>query len=423
MSTTTYTCIRLELLSTAMADRYAHEWDKLQLATAHVGDITEQRCVVVFGTIMCESEGDLTEASMLLQGISSSSKPRECQLWLNKVPKWCAYAGQVVAVVGECEEGMALPRLLATDFVSGLPISPPTINIPDLIATQQQYNGESVHIAVATGPFQGKPNDEPLDFLLKRFRIDQPHVVIFLGPFVETAPADFSRSGGLVDEMYINIFNKIGDFARARVGKTKVIVVPGLKDWLHSYPLPQPPLVCSLEKLKGVEDKYVEFLSNPGYIKLNELTMCITSADILEPIVGKAVFHGPGALRKVEKTIDDMQKQYSLFPSLLSSYSVDPSLAHLLHFPVGVLPHISVFASTACPRPHVQPSGGRMFVNCAAPMCSGADIDATGGYVNIFIAPPLPYAEQQTEQPTTTTMLKLQERLAVEFVRPTTKQS
>eukprot|EP00922_Rhytidocystis_sp_ex-Travisia-forbesii_P028282 GHVS01041520.1.p1 GENE.GHVS01041520.1~~GHVS01041520.1.p1 ORF type:complete len:494 (-),score=79.01 GHVS01041520.1:409-1890(-) len=420
---------RLEAMSTEMARRYSEEWESAQLATAHVGDITEQRCVVVCGLVTCEAEGELTEASVLLQGLSSSHS-RECQLWLNKVPKWCAYPGQVVAVVGECEEGTNLPRLLASEFVSGVPVAPPTISMSELASTQDQYNGEAVHVCVAVGPFHGRAAaDQPLEFLLKRFRIDQPHVVILLGPFVDSSSlaGNMRSEQSSVDELYKSMFSKIGDFGRARVGKTKVIVLPSLTDCLHPYPLPQPPLLCSLEKLVGlVEDdeepsnyKYIEFLSNPGYVKLNELTICITSADVLQPIVSRAVCHGPGALRKVEKVIEDMQKQHSLFPSLLSSYSVDPPLAHLLHFPVDVLPHVSIFSSTASAQPLVQPSGGRLFVNCAPSMYKGVELDATGGYVNIFIAPPqsLENVEAQADIP-----LNLPERVAMEFVRPTSTQ-
>jgi len=111
--------------------------------------------------------------------------------------------------------------------------------------------GKALHMMVAAGPFT-QANDllyEPLLDLLDLCKRDKPHVLILMGPFLDTKsvnlqdgdicyPSDDPKSLNYLD--YEDLMRTLMKVVQTELQRqnTQVVLIPSARDINHIYPLP-----------------------------------------------------------------------------------------------------------------------------------------------------------------------------------------
>merc|ERR1712146_623460 len=87
----------------------------------------------------------------------------------------------------------------------------------------------------------------------------------------------------------------------------------------------------------------VRFLPNPSYIKVNDVSIAVSSTDVLSPVLRDLVFRSSG--KRIEETLRQFLLQRTLFPVYPRSNQVSEANADALNFPDGIVPEICIFPS------------------------------------------------------------------------------
>jgi len=130
---------------------------------------------------------------------------------------------------------------------------------------------------------------------------------------------------------------------------TQILVVPSLEEALSFHPLPQPPLDQSIGVQSGAFDKLkragVMLLSNPSHVKIGDLNVSISSADVLSPLL-RDIICKPEGKKKIQESLCQVLRQRNLFPVLpRDPAAVSEARAAALNFPEGGFPDLCIFPS------------------------------------------------------------------------------
>ncbi len=303
-------------------------------------------------------EGKINSTSLLLEGTRQHSSGSRIHLDPTLIPSYSLFPGQIVAVEGINSSGRTLQ---ASRLVEGA--APPLDTSPASELMGFQYgsvngmNGMPLSIVAMSGPYTTKDSLEydPLVDAILKIRQDKPDVVIMCGPFVDARqPLVQSERGAIIldehGEEETATFHQV--FARKVAGilqelyesdpdiKTQFVLVPSVDDAISDSVYPQPPLVDLEVKAKGAAEfgslglhaveragretitadhgpKRVHCASNPCTLRINDVTVGVTSSDVLFHISSDETNANlpPGSrLARIAEHLIQQRSYYPLFP-------------------------------------------------------------------------------------------------------------
>lgn len=239
--------------------------NKFELGEA-VGFSKASGLVTTYGRICSDTLGKLHPSTVLLEGSQDLSHGNTITLNLTKVPSYAIFPGQIVAVQGFNPNGtnFVTQKLYSDASVNSTTKSKSTLNKP-------------LQVVVGVGPFTLSNNlsYEPLQDLVKYVTANKPHVLILIGPFLDTSQETVCDI--TMTEVYSNFFETLLESVMSPLEglNIDVILVPSSKDAHHHIVYPTPPY-----KLKKIYPN-LHCFSDPCLIDINGLTIGATSADVL----------------------------------------------------------------------------------------------------------------------------------------------
>lgn len=331
-----------------------------------------QEHVQAVGHICCESEGGrLNSASAVLEGSAEFSGGARVKLDLKKLPKFSIFPGQVVGVEGENPTGHCLvaSRLLDAAPCPLFRVPPPGDQAqPPKRPKVEQLDGgpkvdpeapplDELRILAAAGPFTTAENHayQPLKELLAYAKRRRPHLLILMGPFVDSEHPQIK--GGTVDATFGHIFQEhvrgpVEKWCEAAGERARVVLVPALRDAHHDVVFPQPPF--RQEDFEG-GGRQIVVVGNPGAFSCGPLGVACTTLDVLRHLSSEEARGGsaPGAAQDRLATLaGHLIGQRSFFPlypppqgtpvnySLCPEALELPFTPHLLLLPSDLAPFV-----------------------------------------------------------------------------------
>lgn len=328
--------------------------------------IPRQNTVRCVGRICNEAhEGRLNKASLRLEGSRQHSAGSRIHLDLqafnNKDVEtedkqdYSLFPGQIVAVEGINSSGRTMQ---ATRLIEGVPPQSEKHRARDLLDCQygaEKQDGKPLSIVTICGPFTTKDNlnYDPLQDIVYKISTDKPDVVIMCGPFVDGRqpllqggePTIVDDNGNEKKSTYEEIFcEKVSLLLEEMYGndptvKTQFVLVPSVEDAFVDSVYPQPPFVENTTKRNHIHEfgdlglHYVESagrenekkrsnrvhcVSNPCTLKINELTIGVTSSDVLFHISSDECNANlpPGTrMTRIAQHLIQQRSYYPLFPA------------------------------------------------------------------------------------------------------------
>jgi len=307
-----------------------------------------QESVWITGRILCEAaEGKLNPASVLLEGSRKDSGGSRVELDLRNLKSFALFPGQVIAVEGVNSSGR---RMVVSRIAEGIPrplASTPVESVLDYNYGKTCLNGKPLSIMVAAGPFTTSDNlhYEPLRDLLGQVNQNNSDVLILIGPFLDAEHPEFAsgepklqgEGDSLVTADYYTVFvyrvaSLLSEFFKIN-SRAQVVLVPSIRDIHHDFVYPQAPFTDKIPKglecpwtkefygmleipsTRGLE-KRVHCVPNPCTLSVNEITIGITSNDILFDISSESIHVNTGNRRvRLAEHLLRAQNCYPLFPS------------------------------------------------------------------------------------------------------------
>ncbi|KAL5966423.1 DNA polymerase alpha subunit B, partial [Taenia solium] len=190
--------------------------------------------------------------------------------------EYSLYTGQPVVLKATNVNGRSL-----TAFEFYQPKIPPPFSFEDEMCPD-------LHVAVACGPFTTNTSHDilPLLTLLKSIKEQQPHVLILLGPFVDSSHPLIRYCDSTFDELYQSRLNTVAEWCFLL--KTKVVVVSSWREVCGSPVYPTPPPFNSAKPPWAHKDpevaswyENVTFVWDPSTIKIGPYYVGLSSPDVL----------------------------------------------------------------------------------------------------------------------------------------------
>ncbi|XP_057655272.1 DNA polymerase alpha subunit B [Diorhabda carinulata] len=295
--------------------------------------ISQMGDMVTYGRIVSDADGKINSQSILLEGTDETNLNHTTRLNISKLSSYSLFPGQVVAVKGNNVKNLAfVAERLYSDAVLDLPENPPIVN-------------GSIQIIVAAGPFTFKENlsYEPLHELLKYVLEHEPHVLILLGPFLDSTHEGILT--GQLTQTFDSFFEELIENLMISLQHldTRVVIVSNLKDAHHHPVYPTPPYRTRENYNK------LTFVSDPAVIEIDGLVMAITTADILFHMSNYELHYDKESVIKsgrMERLISHLLSQKNLYP--LYPPRKELNVDHVLLEQFGTLknkPHILVLPS------------------------------------------------------------------------------
>ena len=268
--------------------------------------------ITISGRICCDAVGRLNSKSILLEGSMETSGGERIPLELNDVMNYSLFPGQIVALQGKNSTGS---KIYPSSIYSGS-------RLPFYTATKKDLKVDEGHFTlyVACGPYA--TNDTatlsytPLENLMKVIQLEDPDVVIMLGPFVDikhpliqTGKIDFT-----FDELFLFICNKVTSTVKNL--KTEIVFVPSQRDVCHDIVYPQPPF-------KEEPTKRITMMSDPSTIMINDVSIGMTSTDILFHLGAEEVSSFTVKTDRLGRIADHLLRQQCYYPLYPTSEEVN----------------------------------------------------------------------------------------------------
>ena len=298
-----------------------------------------QHTVIVSGRIAIDVNSDdtrLTASSVALEGSLALSRCHRINLRLGSLPSYSLFPGQFLLAKGVNAHGTAM---VVEEFITSAP--PPRLSLsPGEVARYNAHAAGPLVIVAAAGPFTSADDMTfaPLADLVARVTELAADVLILQGPFIELTHT-------LVMRGKVGMQETFDEFWPALFGAlpphTRVVVQPSTKEALHVPVFPQPPFSFP-------HPKHVHFVANPGTVRINDVTLGLTTCDVLA--------HMLSTQSSLTKNIRDkklvhlasqlvhQQTYYPLFPCPVNDECVD--YTHALRLGMPVRPDVLLLPST-----------------------------------------------------------------------------
>eukprot|EP00586_Coscinodiscus_wailesii_P013000 CAMPEP_0172500080 /NCGR_PEP_ID=MMETSP1066-20121228/134475_1 /TAXON_ID=671091 /ORGANISM="Coscinodiscus wailesii, Strain CCMP2513" /LENGTH=570 /DNA_ID=CAMNT_0013274157 /DNA_START=155 /DNA_END=1867 /DNA_ORIENTATION=+ len=316
--------------------------------------------VCLVGRICNEAhEGRLNATSIEMEGSRDKSQGQRIKVDVSNVKSYSMFSGQVVAVEGLNPTGRSITAEKIYDGVSLSKLK------------HEGKNSRPVHIMTVTGPYTLEKDSHytPLrDFLLLVKEI-KPSLVIMTGPYVTDADTLEMDDGTDMPVSFETVFqHKIVamlDLIFQDDNPTQFVILPSLDDKLSQPVYPQPPLSDRIPegKLLTFSDadidvgtlsihtlprNRVHLLPNPATIAVNDLTVGVTSTDILLHLSSDEI-HRNLPQNRIATLAQHLMKQKSYYPLFPAHMSTPVDLKRLDQFAMPCHPDILILPSMLAP--------------------------------------------------------------------------
>ena len=291
--------------------------------------------IIAVGRIASDtSEGKLNTASLVLEGSRRMGSGRRVQLKVDSLSSYNFFPGQIVALRGTNANG----DVFVVSEILSLPLLNPPATIPEeLDAINTRYldtpdsdpdNARPLTMMIAAGPYT---TDQDLDFaplhaFLNNAASTYADTVILLGPFLDAehpqirtgdfdAPPNTSPDQATMTDLFRHhISSAIQNFV-ARNQSCNVILVPSLRD-AHHHAAAFPQDKFNKRDLGlGAAGKMVQCVTNPMTLSMNEITVGMSSVDILSMLRQEEISGGKArSVNFYERGARNVLEQRSFLP-------------------------------------------------------------------------------------------------------------
>nr|CAD7401440.1 unnamed protein product [Timema poppensis] len=304
--------------------------------------------MIVVGRVCCDANGHLNVNSVLLEGTRVMSGGMSVYMDVHQLPQYSLFPGQVIAAEVLNPTGrLLMAKKLYTDASLPSPERLPNISSQD----------GPLHMMVAAGPYTQTDTltYEPLEDLLQHVKTNKPHVLILIGPFVDSTHPHIVD--GSFAETFESFFEKIidGIINTLKDVKCQVVIVPSWRDAHHHmiYPTPAFQLTKHYPGVLCAPD--------PCMVDIQGLMVGITSVDVLLNIGKEEISLSTKGdrLGRLASHVLAQQYFYPLYPPE-ESLNVDLELLEK-HTHLGVTPHVLILPSDL--RSFIKDINGCVVVN------------------------------------------------------------
>ncbi|KAF8820670.1 Dna polymerase epsilon subunit B protein [Cardiosporidium cionae] len=347
--------------------------DEEDLSIVSVGSVN-QFPVVIFGRLTSEIDGIFTESSILLEGNEEchGNTVLLCDLKQLKSP-FCLFPGQIVAAIGISEEIGNSYNFYVKKLYNGLPVPPPTISLENIYSKIQSLPSHYIDIFCANANLFISPLKQILDAesspFYKEIRKKSPHFLILFGPLVPLEQSFDENLNALPDlrALYTSYIHNLHLVAK-QLPKTRILLLPHCEDVLHPYPLPQPAYSKFIISDNIPMPSNIHYMENPGYFKVNDLHIGLTSCDPLDALLHQSLCNPPA--EALNLLCQELLTQRSFFPFIPSNFPVEYGLLKEMAFNEEDFPNIFLFSSSAGDSPFALEVNSHIFINCFLPSSS-----------------------------------------------------
>lgn len=273
--------------------------------------------------------GKLTPYSTLLQGSYVCSNSKSMRVNLNECPEYSLFPGQIVLARGRnpngdlfiCKE-IIEPALIANDESLGSTQRSSLVKKEKLDITELRRDNnvnvrleanESLSLICASGPYMtnGSVKTDFLRLLVKAVETNKAHVLIMLGPFVDSNH-DLISSGNIpmsFDELLQTMLTEVGEMLKHL--NVQVVVQPSLNDLTQEPIYPIHPL--SVSTLFQKQYNFFHFVPEPSMVRINGLNFAITTTDVVKDLTMISVSKTQSSDR-ISKNFSHLMRQRSFYP-------------------------------------------------------------------------------------------------------------
>lgn len=258
--------------------------------------------IIAVGRIASDtSEGKLNPATVVLEGSRRYGSGRRVPLKIDGLSSYNFFPGQIVALRGTNASGDAF----VVSEVLSLPLLNQPATKPDEFDTiNARYldtpdsdpdNVRPLTIMIASGPYT---TDQDLDFAPLQTFLDNAaeayaDSIILLGPFLDAehpqirsgdfdAPPNASPDQATMTDLFrYHISSALQNFNK-RVPTCNILLVPSLRDAHHHHAAFPQDKYIKKELGLGAAGKMVQCVTNPMTVSMNEMTVGMSSIDILD---------------------------------------------------------------------------------------------------------------------------------------------
>nr|CAG4649419.1 EOG090X07VJ [Scapholeberis mucronata]SVE93677.1 EOG090X07VJ [Scapholeberis mucronata] len=283
------------------------------------------------GRICCDatSGSRLNASSLLLEGNRRISSGITIPIDVSHLKEFSFFPGQVVAVEGSNPTG----KRIVVSSVTQPPINP--VFKTD-VCLQDRLN-----VVVACGPYTLSDDLEftPLVELITQINSINPHLVIFMGPFVDVRNKRIES--GELDITYQEQFDLvIKELQTKIVNSVQVCVVPSWRDVHHRTVYPSPPFQPE------TKSPNFHFLPDPCLLNVDGIFIGLTSTDILFHLSKEEISVAPPGSDRLGRLVSHLFSQQSFYPLNPPSEEISVDLEHAEDFcKLPFTPHLLLLPS------------------------------------------------------------------------------
>jgi len=258
--------------------------------------------IIAVGRIASDtSEGRINPATLVLEGSRRHGSGRRTPLIVEGLSSYNFFPGQIVALRGTNASGDAF---VVSEIIALPLLNPPATRPNDLDAIHSKYldtpdsdpdNVRPLTILIASGPYTTDQNLDysPLHTFLDNAAEAYADTIILLGPFLDAEhpqirsgdfdipPSASSDQATMTDLFKYHVTSALQAFHK-RVPTCQVILVPNLRDAHHHHAAFPQDKFTKKELGLGAAGKMVQCVTNPMTLSMNEITVGMSSIDILD---------------------------------------------------------------------------------------------------------------------------------------------
>lgn len=291
--------------------------------------------IIAVGRIASDtSEGKLNTASLVLEGSRRYGSGRRVPLKVGELSSYNFFPGQIVALRGTNASG---DSFVVSEVMSLPLLNPPATKPDELDSINARYldtpdsdpsNPRPLTMMIAAGPYTTDQNLDfsPLHAFLDNAAENYADSIILIGPFLDAEhpqirtgdfdppPNSNPDQATLTDLFRYHISSALQNFV-SRVPTCNVILVPSLRDaHHHQAAFPQDKFIKK-ELGLGAAGKMVQCVTNPMTLSMNEITVGMSSIDILDMLRREELSGGKArSMNPYERCARNMIEQRNFLP-------------------------------------------------------------------------------------------------------------
>ncbi|XP_011352611.1 DNA polymerase alpha subunit B isoform X2 [Ooceraea biroi] len=312
-----------------------------------------------FGRINTKKESTKTmilEGSMRRKGLSAAES---IELDFRNVKQYSVFSGQIVAV--EATNPLGDTLYVREVFAKAYAPQAPTPRFESRI-----------NVYVAAGPFTGTSNMNyhALWDLMGKVAIDEPHILILIGPFIDYTHPEVENMTDTYQEYFEKLLTRLMESTRK---STQVVLVASNRD-VHQEPIfPTPQYNIFNEKFI---QSYLnlKLMPDPCILDVEGLKIGITSVDVIKHI-GKEEISNISGMDRLSRLADHVLSQTCFYPvyppsedlnvdtEMWEKYTFFDQQPHLLILPSDMRCYCKVINDCVTVNPE------RLYKNTYAKLC------------------------------------------------------